>query len=198
MNRIKRQRLSVPSRMQCYLVAVGLVFWGATLVAGTLGTGSTFRIFLPVTAQRARIAESTSVSDVERSIQGHETVLFAEDDAMVRDAGVRLLRQASYSVIEAIDGQDAIDKFEEHASSIQLVIMDVVMPKLSGYEAARRILSSCPETKIVFCSGYDPEATGPNLLNNCVSDVVSKPIRSDRLLALVRDKLNEASLCYSQ
>ncbi len=168
---------------------------GTVTVESVVGTGSTFRIFLPVAAQHAVIVESTSVSDVERSMQGHETVLFAEDDVMVRDVGVRLLRQAGYSVIEAIDGQDAIDKFEGHAKSIHLVIMDVVMPKLGGYEAARRILSSCPKTKIVFCSGYDPETTGPNLMNKDFGDVVSKPMRSDKLLALVRDQLNEVSVC---
>jgi len=170
---------------------------GTVTVESVVGTGSTFTIFLPVTTQHARIAESTSVSNVERSIQGHETVLFAEDDVLVRDFSVRLLRQAGYSVIEAIDGQDAIDKFQKHANSIHLVIMDVVMPKLGGYEAAIRIQSICPEAKIVFCSGYAPEATGPSLLNNSFSDVVCKPMRSDELLALVRDQLNEVSLCQS-
>jgi len=72
------------------------------------------------------------------------------------------------------------------------------MPKLGGYEAARRIQSICPETKIVFCSGYDPEVMGPNLLDRAASDVVSKPMRSDKLLALVRDQLNEVSRCYSR
>jgi len=170
---------------------------GMVTVESVIGIGSTFRIFLPVKTQNARIEVSTSVSDVERSAHGHETVLFAEDDVLVRDVSVRLLRQAGYSVIEAIDGQDAIDKFQKHANSIHLVIMDVVMPKLSGYEAAIRIQSIRPEAKIVFCSGYDPEATGPSLLKNSVSDVVCKPMRSDKLLALVRDQLNEVSLCQS-
>lgn len=171
---------------------------GTVTVESALGMGATFRIFLPLSTRYATQSQSQSFSEVGRSNPGNETVLFAEDDVLVRQAGVRLLRQAGYSVIEAIDGQDAIDQFEEHANSIQLVIMDVVMPKLGGYEAANRIQSICPETKIVFCSGYDPEVFGPNLLNNSVSDIVSKPMHSDQLLALVRAQLNEVSPCYSR
>ena len=171
---------------------------GAVTVVSEVGTGSTFRIFLPLVAQASKIEPSANIYDIEPSIHGHETILFAEDDAMVRNVGVRLLRESGYSVIEAIDGQDAIDKFQMHAKSIHLVILDVVMPKLGGYDAARRILSICPDTKIVFCSGYAPEEIGPNPLNHAVVDIVSKPMSSHTLLTLICDQFNEGSPCYSQ
>jgi len=79
---------------------------GTVTVESAVGTGSTFRIFLPVSSQYPTIALSESVSDVERFNPGQETVLFVEDDVLVRDVGVRVLRQAGYSVIEAIDGHN--------------------------------------------------------------------------------------------
>ena len=81
----------------------------------------------------------------------------AEDDPTVRKITTRTLRDAGYTVLAACDGEEAVEMFQANRGSIALVLLDVIMPRITGHEAHRRLKELAPETKVVFCTGYDRE-----------------------------------------
>jgi two-component system cell cycle sensor histidine kinase/response regulator CckA len=150
--------------------------------------GTAFKIYLPV----ARGSERTTVErPVDRVASGgHETILIAEDESMVRDLAVRILTRAGYRVLVAADGAEAVELFEVNAEEVSLALLDAVMPKLTGHEAYDRIKLKKPELPIVFCSGHDPETRQVKLLIDEGVQMVQKPFDPDVLLHIVRDLLD--------
>lgn len=116
------------------------------------GRGSIFRIFLPRLAEAE--AKSPAPSDEDEIPPGHETVLLAEDDPVVREMGVRILRGAGYDVIEADRGQSAIAAARLHQAPIHILVTDVVMPGMSGRELVEVLCREDIDLKVVYISGY--------------------------------------------
>ena len=83
----------------------------------------------------------TGAEDVALPQGGNETILFAEDDANVRNVTKTLLEEFGYKVIVAVDGEDAVTLFEKNRDRIQLLIFDIIMPKLNGKEAYEKIIN---------------------------------------------------------
>ena len=115
------------------------------------GQGTTFRIYLPLT--RALPEAARELPEIPPR-GGNETILVAEDDASARYLFKSVLETFGYSVVEAVDGEDAIAKFIENRDEIKLVILDVIMPNKNGKEACEKILQSKPDMKCLFTSGY--------------------------------------------
>lgn len=101
----------------------------------------------PATAAQGEPAETPSVH--------RRTILFADDEHIVRRAGARLLQALDFDVIEAEDGERALELWEEHRDEIDLVILDVTMPRLGGREALARLRERAPGLRILLTSGYD-------------------------------------------
>src|ERR1039457_2712173 len=118
------------------------------------GQGTTFRIYLPLT----RTAPETTKEMPERQQKGgNETILAAEDDTAARSFFKQILETYGYKVIEAVDGEDALAKFNENKDEIKLVILDVIMPKMNGKEACEKIQQLKPDMKCLFTSGYSAD-----------------------------------------
>ncbi len=83
-----------------------------------------------------------------------ETILIAEDNEEVRVLTKNVLEEYGYRVIEAVDGEDAVNKFIDDKDRIRLVMIDVIMPKKSGKEAVNEIRKAKPDVKVLFASGY--------------------------------------------
>ncbi len=115
------------------------------------GKGTTFRIVLPLipmaSAEESSRAETTPVG-------GTETILLAEDDTATRKLIRQVLESYGYTIIEAVDGQDAIRKFIDYKDHIDLALLDVVMPNKNGKEVCRSIKELRPAVKCLFSSGY--------------------------------------------
>jgi len=160
---------------------------GRIEVESTEGLGSRFTVFLPTTSappgDRARPARQ----EVQR---GHGTILVAEDEPQVRSATVGLLRSAGYVVLEALDGESAVETFRSHADEVDVVMLDVVMPRLSGREAADRIRSLRAGIHILFTSGYDPKAVAGGGLLTEGDRFLAKPYRAAALLAALQEMLD--------
>ena len=153
-----------------------------------VGHGSTFHIFLPLydepVARRPLPAPA-------RDVRGHETLLVAEDEASIRELMTHTLRALGYTVLAADDGAEAVALFARHPSAIDLVILDVVMPRLSGPEALARMVAENPAIKAVFISGHAPESEHlPEQLDASGRAFLAKPFRADDLAAKVRDVLD--------
>src|SRR5574340_481418 len=97
------------------------------------GKGTTFRIYLPLIASEAR--EEGKAHKEEPPARGTETILVAEDDESLRKLSSIVLTQFGYTVIEAVDGEDAVRQFMENKDRIQLLLFDLIMPKINGKEA---------------------------------------------------------------
>lgn len=164
---------------------------GEIKVASEIGKGSSFSIYLPLHIGTPR--ECSSDSAAARSvIGGSETILVAEDNPDVRKLVVNVLTTAGYHVIEAVDGEDALLRFKTSAPDVDLVLMDVVMPKMSGKEAADRMKAIKPDLKTLYTSGYTDEMIQTKGISDISVDFISKPLSGTDLLLKIRSLFDPA------
>jgi len=117
-------------------------------------------------------------------------VLVAEDDYSVRTLTKNLLQENGYTVIEAVNGEEAIHKFMDHAGEIQLLLLDVIMPKKNGWEAYDTIRRVRPDIRVIFMSGYTADVFLQRAIPNEEMNVLTKPIPPVDLLKAVRFELD--------
>jgi len=149
------------------------------------GERTRFSIYLPEVDAPVEARRSARSHGPVRS--GHETVLFVEDDDLVRHLSVAALSSSGYRLIEAAHGEDALRATAEHAGPIHLLVTDIIMPQLGGVELARRFRELRPEAAVLFISGYADGAlneVAPNLA------ILEKPFTNAALLARVREALD--------
>ncbi|GMW02399.1 MAG: hypothetical protein AMXMBFR84_35350 [Candidatus Hydrogenedentota bacterium] len=153
------------------------------------GMGTVFRVYLPA-------VESPVESDVQPREEivegGSETILVAEDEEMVRELAVRMLESGGYRVFAASDGETALQMCEQHGDSIDLALLDVMMPKYNGREVMDRIQSKFPRIRFLFSSGYSHDGIHTNFVIEKGLKLVSKPYRRSDLLREVRQILNDS------
>ena len=150
--------------------------------------GTTFKIWLPViddTAEKKLVVEVLSSPK-----GGTETILVAEDDASLRKLKRIVLESVGYNVIIAEDGEDAITKFKENRDRINLIILDMIMPKKSGREAYEEIRKISPDIRTLFASGYTLDIINRKELLDEAMDFIHKPVSSKDLLRKVREILD--------
>jgi PAS domain S-box-containing protein len=163
---------------------------GTIKVSSHVGHGSTFRVFLPTTA-REHSEKVNSKSQATPAKGGNETILVAEDDPMVRNTVTRILIQAGYNVISAVDGQDAVQQFQSNSEQVSLALLDIVMPNLGGLDAAEQLSSQCPGLNIIFTSGYLQNSQDPKRLETEI--FLTKPYHKDSLLKSIRQALDSTA-----
>lgn len=152
------------------------------------GQGSTFRIYLPVIASGA--ASEKNAPELENSVGGVETILLAEDDALVRQMAVSSLQDFGYTVIVADDGEEAVNKFIKNKDNIQLLLFDLIMPKKTGKEAYDEIKLMKPDIRVLFTSGYAHDIVRQKVALGDDVEIVSKPFSPKDLLKKVRNVLD--------
>jgi len=155
-------------------------------VYSEVGKGTTFKIYLPLT--EAEIKE-IKPSEPAPSISGKETILLAEDDADVRKFTKYVLEEFGYTVVEAVDGEDAIHKFMEYKDRIEFLLLDVIMPKKNGKEVYEEIKKVSPDVKALFMSGYTANVVHKRGILEEGLDFVLKPISPTVLLRKIRKVL---------
>jgi len=149
--------------------------------------GTTFKIYLPA----IEIAGESPAARVEdRPAGGRETILLAEDENDVRALITIVLREAGYTVIESVDGEEAVQQFTEHAGSLSLFLSDVIMPKMNGKAAYEQIRAVKPGIKVIFMSGYTADIIQSKGIINDGKPFLPKPIFPDQLLRKVREVLD--------
>jgi CheY-like chemotaxis protein len=130
---------------------------GDIRVVSEPGRGSTFEVYLPQVAKEG--AEGANGGETGAATKGTETVLVVEDEPSVRRLTVSVLRRQGYTVLEASEGEEALQVAREFGGeNIHVLLTDVVMPRMNGSELADSLLAQFPETKVIFTSGY-PEDT---------------------------------------
>ncbi len=155
------------------------------------GTGTTFRIYLPLIKMKTK--ETAKDHEEESPTRGTETILVAEDDTMVRNLTKAILPEFGYTVIEAADGEDAVRKFIENSDTINLLLFDIIMPKMNGKEAYDEIRRMRPDIKVIFASGYASETIMQKGLLDHGIPLISKPVSPRQLVQKIRSVLDETS-----
>ncbi|MBI4683652.1 MAG: response regulator [Nitrospirae bacterium] len=154
-----------------------------------LGKGTTFKIYLPVIKLKDTVqTKSAEITEVKG---GTETILLAEDEEKVRTIAKTVLEEAGYKVIEALDGEDAINKFIENKDKVQFLLFDIIMPKMSGRTAFEKIKEIRPDIKVLFVSGYSADFIHEKEILEQGLNFMSKPITPTALLTRVREVLDD-------
>jgi signal transduction histidine kinase/sensor domain CHASE-containing protein len=153
------------------------------------GKGTAFKVFFPLV--RGSSGTQGSYEPQTADIHGTETVLVVEDNSAVRVLNRTVLETFGYRVIEALDGRDALTKFNEHQDEIELVLMDVVMPKMNGRQAYEEICRIRPDVKVIFMSGYAADIIMEKGFLLEEFHFISKPAKPIELLEKVRMVLDQ-------
>ncbi|MCH7925484.1 MAG: response regulator [Planctomycetes bacterium] len=156
---------------------------GFVTVESEQGVGTTFRVFVPAVKDEP---DETSELD-PGTCSGHgETVLVCEDEPSVRKVTSQILRNAGYEVLEAKDGDQALEMVRAACQPIDVLVTDLVMPGMNGQELSERARSESPRLQTVFVSGYASTAVNFDLSNEQKQAFLRKPFESVDLLKIVR------------
>ena len=151
------------------------------------GTGTTLRVYLPVTEEEAQKEEPARY---EEPRAGTETVLLVDDEEMIRSLGERILQSHGYTVLLAADGKEGLDLYLKERRRISLIILDLSMPYLSGYEMLEEVHRLTPDAKVIVSSGYSQKGYADSLDRLGVAAYVAKPYRPADLARAVREVLD--------
>ena len=151
--------------------------------------GTIFRLYLPLVVAD-ELAEERA-EEQKAPAHGTETILMAEDDESLRAVARKTLTQFGYTVIEAADGEEAVQKFKENQADIQLLLFDIIMPKMNGQEAHEAISKIRPGVKTIFMSGYAPDMIREKAALADTASLLAKPLSPTELLRKVREILDQ-------
>jgi two-component system cell cycle sensor histidine kinase/response regulator CckA len=153
------------------------------------GKGSTFWIYLPVPV--GIVAKPREEVPLEEEIPGGtETLLVVEDEEMLLELVATLLEQKGYRVMGAADGERAVEVYKRHKSEIALVITDLGLPKLDGWEVFKKVRKINPSAAVYLASGYVDRDLKQQILESGVKGFLQKPYRPEELLQTVRKALD--------
>jgi len=146
-------------------------------VYSELDQGTTFTIYLPASGKEA-------VEDLELTaeiVKGTGTILLVDDEKMILDVGRELLEELGYIVLPAGSGQEAIDIFQKDRDKIDMIIMDMIMPEMSGSETFDRLKEISPDVKILLSSGYSVDGQATDILRRGCDGFIQKPFNMNQL-----------------
>jgi len=154
------------------------------------GVGSIFHVYLPLSEGDEQPPPPQEINTPFQS--GSEVILLAEDDGPTRALTKELLEEFGYTVIEAQDGIQALEKFRENRTVISLVILDALMPCMKGMDVYREIRSLSPEGHVMICSGFTADIMEGQGTRDRNLHFISKPFMPKELLMKIREVLGDA------
>jgi two-component system NtrC family sensor kinase len=160
---------------------------GCLVVDSVPGVGTTFSIYLP--QSDAVVDEKVDEESVD-AIRGTETILLVEDEDAVRELVARILRKQGYHVVPYSSGSEALEYCRTDLSTVDLLLTDVVMPKMSGKELAEQATSMRAGLTTLFMSGYTDELIAQRGVVSSGENLITKPFNPEQLLLTVRSLLD--------
>jgi PAS domain S-box-containing protein len=159
---------------------------GIITVDSVKGEGTTFTIFLP--ASEKEVIDEQKPHD--ETIIGKETVLLVDDESMILDVGEEMLQALGYKVLLARSGKEAIEAYKTNKNEIDLVILDMIMPDMSGGETFDQMRDISPHIKVLLSSGYSLEGQATEILNRGCDGFIQKPFNMKDLSQKLRKTLD--------
>ena len=168
---------------------------GAVWVSSEWGKGTRFTICLPRVEEVLEPAEQSSGN--RPSKLGTETILLVEDEDGVRRLMKHILTARGYKVLDAADGLQGFQMYRRNAENIDLVLTDMVMPRMSGGELAQQILDLQPEMKVVFMSGYTDDVLSRTGALRLATTFLQKPLKPEVLAEKIREVLDSPATAHA-
>jgi two-component system cell cycle sensor histidine kinase/response regulator CckA len=155
-------------------------------VESTKGVGTTFKFYLPVSSRNVAREEP----DDSLVMKGPETVLLVDDELMIIEVGVEILKALGYGVILANSGEEAIDIYRNSLNQIDIVVLDMIMPGMGGSETFDQLKEINPEVKVLLSSGYSIDGMATDILERGCQQFIQKPFDIKELSRKLRDVLD--------
>ncbi|MBF0329602.1 MAG: response regulator [Nitrospirae bacterium] len=165
---------------------------GVLDIESDMGVGTTFKIYFPAMegAEVRQFNEEQTHSE-DMDLSGTETLLIAEDEGAVRSFLKDSIEKFGYNIILAKDGEDAIVKYNQNKDSIDLILLDVVMPRKNGKEVYNAIKKECPDVKVIFMSGYTQNILTSKGVYAEDLEFIPKPLEMKMLMTKIRRMLDK-------
>ncbi len=158
---------------------------GAIQVLSEPGKGSVFKIYLP----NEKTVDVHTSEDSEIFSQGEGVILLIDDEYIIRETNREMLEDLGYTVILAQDGEEGVEKFMENADSVDLVLLDMVMPKKNGYDTFKAMRAINPMLKVVVMSGFFRSEGVNELIQEGACDFLQKPVQFEKLVKTLEEHL---------
>lgn len=149
---------------------------GAIEIDSVPGKGTEFLLLLP-----AGMKKQNSAEEKKKPINGSGTVLLVDDEEVVRDVGSEILEDLGYEVISAKDGRDALRIFSKQPDAFDLILLDMIMPEMNGYDTFLEIRKLRHDAKVLIVSGYSKEVDSKKMFQAGASGFIQKPFRKSEL-----------------
>ena len=160
---------------------------GVVEVESSVGEGSRFRVYLPLDEGAVSHADHND-DDIHKG-RG-ETILLVDDDVQLRTTNKSILMNLGYQVLVASEGREAVERFTANPGRVDLVMMDVVMPIMSGPAAVKEMRAIDPRVKVVYLTGYDSKGALTSQLDRSREVVLNKPCPISYLSRVIREQLD--------
>jgi len=149
-------------------------------VNSEVGKGTTVRVLFPAAEMEQVAVEPAGAPTADRQVR-HEannisgTILVVDDEEPVRNLCKAMVEHFGYRVITAVDGEDALEVFQEHADEIVCVILDLTMPRMDGIAAYRELRRICPDLKVILSSGFNRQEATQRFTDQSLAGFIRKP-----------------------
>lgn len=162
---------------------------GHVVVESQPGAGTSFHLYFPRLADEAEVPQILPpAAPGAAAVKGEGVVLLAEDDRSVRRLVVTELGRRGFTVFDAEDGRAALELFRQHQDAIDILVTDVVMPRMNGADLAKEVEKLRPGIKVLFISGH-PERAGSGVDPTGVTNLLMKPFTADTLAARIKEMI---------
>jgi len=158
-------------------------------VTSTVGVGTTFHLYFPV-QMRSFEPLQKELAAVDQMPEGKETILVIEDELMLQALVKELLEKHGYKVHIASDGVEAVELYQRLGSEIDLILTDIGLPKLSGWDVCRKIIALNPNARVLVASGYFDPNVKSDLKDSAAKGFLHKPYLPEDVLTQIRETLD--------
>jgi len=153
------------------------------------GVGTTFHIYFPA-LDKSNIHSHIPHKGSDRIKSGKGTILMVDDEEIIIDVSIEMLQKLGYKVLKALSGKEAISEYQANSAKIDLVILDLIMPKISGGEVYDKLKEINPQVKVLLSSGYSVDGQATEILKRGCNGFIQKPFNMGDLSRKVNEILD--------
>ena len=158
---------------------------GALQLESQPGEGTTFKVYLPVQFSTSE-SEDTQQKAASAEWQGSGTILLAEDEEQIKSILTAMLQKLGFNVLDAADGKEALELYQQNSADITLIVTDMGMPVMNGYELFYKLKQLNPQLPIIISSGFGEDDIDSKIPREAIAGLINKPYNFDQLREVLR------------